>query len=62
MNVNSGLYPLKAMNVSSGLHWNYAASLFICRKVTNSTKQSLFEKLVFVQPVKSSTHICSWGS
>jgi len=37
----------------------YAASLFICRKITNSMEQSLFEKLVFVQPVKRSTHICS---
>ena len=56
---SSGLHPLKTMNVSSVLHWNYVASLLICRKITSSTEQSLSEKLVFLLPFKISTHICS---
>jgi hypothetical protein len=39
------------------VYTNYAATLFICRKSTNSMEQSLFKKLVFVQPVKRSTYL-----
>jgi hypothetical protein len=48
------LYPLKAVIVSSGLHWNFAASLFFCRKVTNYLKQSFSE----AQSIKNSTRVC----